>query len=115
MLSHRYRFHGHRSLHYVYQHGERYQTKALTLRYVKNTRRVHSRYAVIISKKVLKLAVKRNRLRRRIYEIIRQHQDALPQGYDVAISVFSSELLELPHVELTKQLEKLFKQGGLVK
>lgn len=115
MLSHRYRFHGHRSLRYLYQHGERYQTKTLTLRYCKNSRRVHSRYAVIISKKVLKSAVKRNRLRRRIYEIIRTHQDDLPKGYDVAISVFGAELLEIPHADLTRQLEQLFSQGGLVK
>ena len=115
MLSHRYRFHGHRSLRYLYQHGERYQTKTLTLRYSKNSHRVHSRYAIIISKKVLKSAVKRNRLRRRIYEVIRTHQDDLPKGYDVAISIFSSELLELPHAELTKQLDQLFRQSGLVK
>lgn len=102
-------------MHYVYQHGKRHQTKTLTLRYVKNSRRVHSRYAVIISKKVLKSAVKRNRLRRRIYEIIRKHQDSLPQAYDIAISVFSADLLEMPHAELTQQIEKLFKESGLVK
>ena len=115
MLSHLYRFHGHRSLRYLYQHGERHQTKTLTLRYSKNNRRVHSRYAVIISKKVLKSAVKRNRLRRRIYEIIRTHQDSLPKGYDVAISVFGAELLEAPHADLTRQIEQLFRQSGLVK
>ncbi len=115
MLSHRFRFHGHRSLRYLYQHGERHQTKTLTLRYSKNSHRVHSRYAVIISKKVLKSAVKRNRLRRRIYEIIRTHQNSLPKGYDVAISVFGADLLEMPHAELTGQLDQLFRQSGLLK
>jgi len=82
------------------------------LRYVANKTRVHSRLTVIIGKKVYKSAVKRNRIRRRIYEVVRHSDDwaKLQQGYDMAVTVYSPEVLLLPHDQLTVELEQLFSQ-----
>lgn len=74
------------------------------VRFTPNKTRVHSRYAIIVAKKVLKSAAKRNRVRRRIFEVIRLHEDSLPTGYDISITVFSPELLTLSHDTLEKEV-----------
>src|SRR5690606_20531225 len=115
MLSHLYRFHGHGSLRYLYRHGHVVRTPDLTVRYIKNPHRVHSRFAVIISKKVLKKATERNRLRRRIYEVIRTNELHKHTSYDVAISVFAANLLTLSHDELSKNVIDLFIKTEIIK
>ncbi len=114
MLAQRYRFHGHGSLRYLYRNGKVVRTPDLTLRYIENPHRVHSRYTVVVSKKVLKSAVKRNRIRRRIYEIIRKENIQTQPSYDVAISVFSADLLGVNHEELEKKITSLFKKANIL-
>jgi ribonuclease P protein component len=74
-----------------------------------------SRIAVVVSKKVLKSAVRRNRIRRRIYEYVRVQLPQLDNVYDIVIIVSSSELLSMPTVELYEQLEQLFTAAHLYK
>ena len=115
MLSAAYRFHGHGSLRYVYKNGQAVRTHVITIKYTKNPRRKVSRFAVVISKKVHKSAVGRNRMRRRIYEIIRQELPNITIPHDVAVMVFSSEVIAMPHEELQVIIRQLFAQAGLYK
>lgn len=115
MLEHRYRFHGYGSLRRVYQQGKVIRHSSLTLRSLPNPNRVHSRVVVIVSKKVYKHAVRRNRIRRRIYEIVRSHWDEINHPADIAISVFGRETLIMPQKELEKAVTKLLKAGDLLK
>ncbi len=62
MLSHLHRFHGHGSLRYLYRNGKSGSTKLFSVKYNHNPKRVHSRFAIVVSKKIFKSAVKRNRL-----------------------------------------------------
>jgi ribonuclease P protein component len=109
MIPFSYRFHGHNSLRYVYKNGLVARSRFATLKSTPNSHRSKSRFAVVISKKVLKSAVRRNRIRRRIYEYI------LDQNYDIAVIVLSSELLTMPANELHDQMEQLFTQSHLYK
>lgn len=113
MLSQINRFHGHGSLRFVYKNGQAVRTQRLTLKYIANPRRKHSRFAVVISKKVLKSAVGRNRVRRRIYEIIRAEFMKFGGNHDVVVLVFSSEIAHLPHEELLQTLRDMFAEAGL--
>ena len=70
MLQQRYRFHGYGGLRYLYRHASAERSRLLTVKYVTNRRRRMPRIAVVVSKKVHKSAVGRNRIRRRIYEIL---------------------------------------------
>ena len=110
MLSHKYRFHGHGSLRYLYRNGQTVRSRSLMLRFTPNKFRVHSRFAVIVAKKVLKSAAKRNRVRRRIYEVIRAHEATIPAGYDYSLTVFSPELMTIPSADLEREVTELFKQ-----
>ncbi|NLA43300.1 ribonuclease P protein component [Candidatus Saccharibacteria bacterium] len=100
MLSQAYRFHGHGSLRYVYKNGKTVRCRLFTLRYIDNPRRKLSRFSVVISKKVSKSAVVRNRIRRRIYEIVRTHLPEIKGTYDVVFIVSLSEIADMPYSEL---------------
>lgn len=115
MLTIVHRFHGHGSLRYVYKNGDAIRTHAITLKYVPNPHRKHSRFAVVISKKVLKSAVGRNRVRRRVYEIVRHELPHLATPHDIAVMIFSSEVIAMPHEELTNLIKQLFTQADLYK
>lgn len=115
MLSFTHRFHGHGSLRYVYKNGQAVRSRLLTVKHVKNPHRKHSRFAVVVSKKVHKGAVGRNRIRRRIYEIIREELGSFSGVNDIVVLVFSNEVITMPAHELKESLRQLFSQAGLYK
>lgn len=109
------RFHGHSSLRYVYKNGKVIRSRLMTLKTTPNKHRKSSRFAVVISKKVLKSAVKRNRVRRRIYEYIRYQTPNLNGIYDIVLIISLSEVLSIPYDDLSDQLNQLFIQAGVLK
>lgn len=115
MLSHKYRFHGHGSLRYVYRNGQTARNRFISVRFSSNKHRLHSRIAVVVGKKVIKSAVKRNRIRRRVFEIVRTHWDHLAPNTDIVVTVFSAELLTMSHEELEGVVLDALKQGHLYK
>ena len=115
MIPFRNRFHGHNSLRFVYKNGRIVRSRYATLKSSPNPNRNQPRIAVVVSKKVLKSAVRRNRIRRRIYDYIRNQTPRLNQNYDIVIIVSSSELLNMSSEELVAQLEQLFVQSELYK
>ena len=115
MLSNAFRFHGHGSLRYVYKNGQAVRSHFVTVKYTNNPHRKNSRFAVVISKKVLKSAAGRNRVRRRVYEIIRHELPHFTGVHDVVVIAFSAELATMPAEELAATLKQLFAQAGLYK
>jgi ribonuclease P protein component len=106
MIKKKLRFHGHGSLNYLFKNGRGSRGRLMGIKFIRNPRRDHPRIAVIVSKKIYKAAVKRNRIRRRIFEIIRTHFDS-NRGFDFTITVFSPEVLRLPSAELEREVLKL--------
>ncbi|MGV9002153.1 MAG: ribonuclease P protein component [Candidatus Saccharimonadaceae bacterium] len=115
MISSIFRFHGHNSLRYVYGNGKAVRSQLFTIKYVPNTHRSHPRFSVVVSKKVIKSAVGRNRIRRRLYEYLRLNTDRLGAVYDIVIICTSAELRILPYPEIVEQLEQLFDKASLYK
>lgn len=112
MISQRYRFHGHNSLRHVMSNNQITHSKFFAVRWMTNEHHHYPRVSVVVSKKVFKSAVKRNRIRRRIYEIVRHLLPDSPP-VDVVISVYSAEALTATHDELAIQLLPLLHQAGL--
>lgn len=112
MLGRQHRFHGHNSLTYVYRHGSTVRGQHLAVRFIRNNRRSEYRLAVIVSRKVHKSAVLRNRVRRRIYEIVRTGK-SITLPYDIVVTVFSDQIAELSSEELTRLVRNLFGKAGL--
>jgi len=110
-----FRFHGHNSLRYVYSNGKAIRSRTATIKWVANKHRKSSRIAVVVSKKVIKSAVARNRIRRRIYEYMRLQLPRFTGTFDIVVIVTLSEFLTMPAPELTEQLSSLLDQTDLYK
>lgn len=115
MISTLFRFHGHNSLRYVYSNGKAVRSQLFTVKYVLNSHRSHPRFSVVVSKKVIKSAVGRNRIRRRLYEYLRLNTNRLNETYDIVIICTSGELRTLPYDQITEQLNLLFEKAAVYK
>lgn len=85
------------------------------VRFCVNPRRKNYRLAVVVSKKVHKSAVVRNRIRRRVFELCRQRSSELKGGQDIIITVFSESVATVSAPELAEQLNGLLERAELVK
>lgn len=114
MIDKLHRFQGYGSLRFVYQKGQTVRGPFFSLKYIVNHRRTVFRASVVVSRKVHKSAVVRNRIRRRIYEIIRNESLRINGAYDLVFIVYSDQLASLPAAQLRDAvLEKLEKAGVL--
>lgn len=110
MLGQKHRFHGYGSLRTVYQRGQTVRGQAINLRYLKHRDQKPYRVAVIVSRKVSKSAVVRNRIRRRINEIIRQSEITIAPGTDLALTVFSDTVASMEAAKLKSAVESLLRK-----
>lgn len=104
MLAQKNRFHGHASLKYVYKNGNVSRSHLFVVRAIYNSRRSDPRCSVVVSKKVLKSAVGRNRIRRRLYHILHVRLAQMQPAQDVIVGVNSAEAAFLPFEEIEQQL-----------
>ncbi len=106
MLARAYRFHGHNSLSFVYRTGETARTPELALRFAANSRRNTYRTAIVVSKKLSKSAVVRNRIRRRVYEQVRGLV-SLTTTHDLVFTAYSDRIDEMSERELNAIIRRL--------
>ncbi len=111
MVTSRHRFQGRNSLSAAYRRGTVVRGQSLQLRVLKNQSASY-RLAVVVSKKVHKSAVVRNRIRRRLYEIARLRLSETNRD-DLIISVFDLRLATMPAADLQKTVVKLFERANL--
>jgi ribonuclease P protein component len=114
VISSEHRFHGRTALKFVYQNGQVVRGPFFSIKYAQNPRRKDYRAAVVVSRKVDKSAVVRNRLRRRLYEALRHNQDRIKQPVDIVITVFSANLDELSPAKLERQLKDQLKAAKIL-
>lgn len=110
MLGKPHRFHGYNSLRPVYRQGHTARGPMLSLKFARRDPRKPYRVAVVVSRKVHKSAVTRNRIRRRIYENVRRNDTVIAPGTDLVFTVFSDQLAELDAPRLQKNIEQLLRQ-----
>lgn len=97
----------------MYRNGKTVRSSKVSLVYTVNTRKF-TRFAVVVSKKVEKSAVKRNRIRRRVYEALRLNLKDIPKKKDYVFVVFSKDVINMPFAELEKILSELIKESNIV-
>ncbi len=107
MLSKKYRFHSRGGVRYVYKKGKTIRCPKMSLVFLPNSKGF-TRVAVVVSKKVEKSAVGRNRIRRRIYEVIRLNFNDLPKKMDYIFVVFNKGVMKMDYNELERIV------GGLI-
>lgn len=110
MLNQKYRFHSRGGVRYVYQHGKTVRNSKMSLIFTDNSKGF-TRIAVVVSKKVAKSAVERNRIRRRVYEALRLNFKYIPKKTDYIFVVFSKSVAKMPFNELEKLLGELVEES----
>ena len=106
MFTKSHRFHGYGALRGVYQRGRTVRGTLVSLKYADRPAGKPYRAAVVVSRKVSKSAVTRNRIRRRVYEVLRQQSDKL-SGKDVVLTAFSDQLATMEPAKLQKIIAEL--------
>lgn len=86
----------------VYKRGKRTWNHMFTIYFFKHKDSKHSRVGITVTKK-LGNAVQRNKIKRRLKEIIRHHWTCIPGGYDVII-VPKPKTTKSSYIDLEKSL-----------
>lgn len=107
MIPKKNRFHGHHALDSTYKHGKTLRSELMNLKFAP-TKNDQYRLSVVVSKKVSKSAVVRNRIRRRLYEAMRivDKEGSLPQK-DIILTVFDESVATMGAKELQQTINKL--------
>ncbi len=100
-------------MRYTYQNGKTIRASKVSLVFAENVRK-KQRFAVVISKKVLKSAVGRNRIRRRVYEAIRLEREAITKPVDCIFIVYSKEVATMDFCELRGIVRSLLKDAEII-
>lgn len=109
MISLNNRFHGHNSLRATYQKGKPAYSANIKILYSPGAKK-QWRAAVVVSKKVHKSAVVRNRIRRRLYEQVRLFMNQDQKLVDMVFVVQNDKLAHMPAGELAGELQQLLKK-----
>lgn len=115
MINRIHRFHGYGSLRFVYQKGKTVRGQYGTIKFTVNKRRKTYRMAVVVSRKVHKSAVVRNRIRRRIYEIVRLEEPNITEAYDMIFTVYSDQVATIDHEELRQGILGKMKEAEIIR
>ena len=114
MIHRTHRFHGIKSLGFVYRRGQIIHGAGLSLKYILNQRNTSYRVAVVVSRKVSKSAVVRNRIRRRIYEAVRMVEQQITSPYDVVFLVSQADLAKVRSKNLVNLIHSQLAKAGVI-
>lgn len=110
MLNQKYRFHSRGGVKYTYKQGKTVRLPKISLIHNQN-KRGGQRFAVVVSKKVCKHAVGRNRIRRRLYEAIRLNHAEFLAGQDYILVIYSRDFEKMPFVDVEKVVCELARRA----
>jgi len=96
----------------VWQKGKGLFKKELGVKWVKNDLDV-SRFAIIVSLKISKKATQRNKVKRRLREIVWKNLNRIREGCDVII-ITRPGILELDYWQIEEILMGIFKKLELI-
>lgn len=113
MIGRTHRFHGRVGIIRLLRNGQAVRSGALNLRYAPNPRVSGYRLAVVVSRKVSKSAVVRNRIRRRVYERVRILSSIFTEPHDLSLTVYDERVANMPPAELDAEVAKLFTKAKL--
>ena len=95
----------------VFLNSKKKSSSLFLLRFCEN-KEGFLRVGIIISKKVSKLAVKRNKLRRQIKYYFQKRDKQLKSGYDLILTV-SPRIIDKEYKQIEKDLDYVFKSSKL--
>jgi ribonuclease P protein component len=114
MLAKLNRFHGHQSVRRIYKQGKAQRNELGSLHVYVDPKHPVTHVAVVVSKKVHKSAVVRNRIRRRIYELARLHMEEFKQPANLVFTIYQLESATMPAEKLATEVKNLLERTKLL-
>lgn len=114
MLAQKHRLTGRSVLEEVKKEGSLYQSDLFGILVHKRKDDEPSKFAFIVSTKISKIAVARNKAKRKLREAVNKKIEKVVKGYDV-LFLAKKTTLETKSKEIEKEVEKTFKESGLIK
>lgn len=115
MLAKNYRLRKDQDIKQVLKKGKAFYARDLGIKFLVNQEE-NSRFCFVVSNKVHKKAVYRNRLRRRIREVVRLNRESLKGHYDVVVLAKpNKEILARTYQELREEILYVFRKTGMLK
>jgi ribonuclease P protein component len=97
----------------VLKEGKSIHTPALSFKYYRETTPGLSRFSVFVPKKVLKLASKRNYLKRKINTSLSKVYSKVENSF-VGVIYAKNSTIGMKPEELSKEIEEIFKRGKII-
>lgn len=97
----------------ILKEGKSLHTPALSFRYLRETTPDSSRFSVFVPKKVLKLATKRNYLKRKVNSALRSVYPQLRNSF-IGVVYAKNTTINLTVTEIAEELKNLFKKSGIL-
>ncbi len=113
MIGRTNRFHGRAAIARTQKNGSSVRSGMFALKFAANPKRSSYRLAVVVSRRVSKSAVVRNRIRRRLYEHVRILSSSFTAAYDLVIMAYDEQVATIPPTALDSEVTKLFKKAKL--
>lgn len=114
MLAKKNRLTGSKDYDRVQEEGKVFQSDNFGIAYFERKDELSSRYGFVVSTKVAKDAVDRNRFKRAMSEAVRMESINLKDGYDV-VFLAKTSIYKTPTSELMKEVKDSLKKAGLSK
>lgn len=96
----------------VHRHGRFFKQQFIAIKSLKNDRS-QSRFGFLVGIKISKKAVVRNKVKRRLREVIRLEMPHIKPGFDVVIMV-RPEIVDKTYQEIQIALQDVLRQAGLL-
>lgn len=112
MLPRKYRLAKEKDFKMLARKGTSFFVKELGIKYLKNNL-PHSRFAFIVSNKIDQRATVRNKIKRRLREIIHQKLGKIKKGLDILI-ITKPEIKNFDFWQIKKILEKILTRANLL-
>jgi ribonuclease P protein component len=112
MIAKKFRLHKKSDFDELAKSSNKFYSNNFVLKFIKNEEDFNC-FAVVASKKISLKAVIRNKVRRRVYEVIRLNMDSFKKSFKIIIFV-KKGVLEMEYKELEQEVLSLFKKAKLV-
>lgn len=113
MIAKKFRLHKKSDFDELAKSSNKFYSNNFVLRFVQNNNEDLSCFAVVVSKKISLKAVVRNKIRRRVYEVIRLRMNNFKKGFNIIIFV-KKGVLEINYSDLEQELFYIFEKAKLI-
>lgn len=114
MLAKQYRLKKNKDFELVFKRGKTFDSKLLFLKTIKRNNLKVSRFGLVVGTKISKKATIRNKIKRRLRDVIRKKLEDIKPGFDVIIGA-KAGVVDKNYQEIKEEFKGLLEKAGVLK